>query len=440
MPAPTVAIVGRANVGKSTLFNRLVKRKTSIVNNVPGVTRDRLYGQSDWLGKTFDVIDTGGFDFDHKTEIELQMIEQARIAETEADVVIVVLDLTMGLTLPDREVVQRLRKAGKSFFVAANKADVSKAMDNLYQFNELGVDNVFPISAEHGTGVADLADAVVGLLPEMEEEDDDPNLIRIAVVGKPNAGKSSLINQLLHSKRCIVSETPGATRDAIDTRLEENGQSYLLVDTAGIRRKGRTREVLQKFAVIMALKALDRCDIALLIIDGEEGITDQDAHIAGYAKDKGRGCIIVLNKWDSLKKQGEGLPAYEKQIKQKLKFLDYAPVIALSALTGDGVSKLLPLVQEVHAQYSKSVPTAQLNDCFEQAIAKNPMSSYRGKFIKMFYATQIRSQPPLIKCFVNFPQGIHFSYQRYLANSLRKRFGFEGTPLKLIFSGKKEGR
>lgn len=438
MSLPVVAIVGRANVGKSTLYNKITGKRSAIVNDFAGVTRDRLYGAAEWQGRAFTLIDTGGVDFEGEDDIELQMIEQARIAEDEADVVLVLVDLMSGLVEADREVIRRLRKTGKSMLLVPNKSDCARAMDNLGQFSEMGVETLFPISAEHGKGVAELLDEIAARLPEKEEMEDDPDMIRIAVVGKPNAGKSSLVNKLLGSSRCIVSEIPGATRDAIDTRMEYEGRPFKLVDTAGIRRKGRTQSALQKFSVIMALKALDRCDIALLIVDGVTGITDQDARIAGYAAEKGRGCIIVLNKWDTLKQSGETFDNYVKQIKSKLKFLDYAPVLPLSALTGEGVHKLMPKILEVHEQYSRSVPTSQLNLCFENAVAKNPMSSYRGKFMKMFYATQVRSSPPLIRCFVNHPGGVHFSYRRYLTNSLRKQFGFAGTPVKLIFSGKQE--
>ncbi len=435
---PVVAIVGRANVGKSTLYNKIIGKRSAIVNDFAGVTRDRLYGEAEWQGQLFTLIDTGGFDFEGTDDIELQMVQQARVAEDEADIVLVLVDLMAGLVEADREVIRRLRKTGKSMLLVPNKSDCASAVENLGQFAEMGIETLFPISAEHGLGVAELLDEIAVRLPEVEEVEEDPDLIKIAVVGKPNAGKSSLVNQLLGSSRCIVSEIPGATRDAIDTQMEYEGRPFMLVDTAGIRRKGRTQSALQKFSVIMALKALDRCDIALLIVDGEAGITDQDARIAGYAADKGRGCIIVLNKWDTLKKTGEAFDDYAKQIKSKLKFLDYAPVMPLSALTGEGVHKLIPKVLEVHEQYSRNVPTSQLNICFEKAVAKNPMSSYRGKFLKMFYVTQVRSSPPLIRCFVNYPGGVHFSYRRYLTNSLRKEFGLVGTPVRLIFSGKKE--
>ncbi len=434
---PLVAIIGRANVGKSTLFNRLILKRKSIVNDTPGVTRDRIYEQSDWLGRFFTVVDTGGVDVDGVNEIEDQVVEQALLAQSEADAIIFVADKNMGLTPQDREVVDRIRKSGKPFFLAVNKVDHAKHELELSDFAGVGVDTVYPISAEHGHGVADMLDALVAVFPE-EEEDIPPvdDTVRVAVVGRPNVGKSSLVNRLLDSSRCIVSNIPGTTRDAVDTTLEVDGKSFLLVDTAGIRRKGKTREVLDKFSVIMALKALDRCDIAVIIVDGSEGITDQDATIAGYAFERGRGCILAVNKWDLVKPRGITIKEIEEQIKDKCKFLDFAPILVISALTGYDVDKILPQVESVCEEYRKNISTGRLNDCFERAIERNPISSYRGKFVKMHYTTQIKSRPPTFKCFVNYPDGIHFSYKRYLVNSLRKTFGLAGAPVRLIFSGK----
>jgi GTP-binding protein len=302
----------------------------------------------------------------------------------------------------------------------------------------MGVENIYPISAEHGDGVADLLDDLVSDLPTADVPETSGSTIRVAVVGRPNVGKSSLINKLLRSTRCIVSDIPGTTRDAVDTSLEFNGKNFLLVDTAGIRRKGRTKQVLDKFSVIMALKALDRCDIAVILVDGSEGITDQDATIAGYAYERGRGCVIAVNKWDLTKAREITIEDIERQVKDKFKFLDFAPVMVLSAKTGRGVDKLLPQVELICAEYARSIPTGRLNECLERAVAKNPISSYRGKFVKMFYSVQIKNRPPTFKCFINYPQGIHFSYERYLVNSLREVFGFSGTPVRLVFSGKSE--
>ena len=433
---PLVAIIGRANVGKSTLFNRLILKRKSIVNDTPGVTRDRIYEQSDWLGRFFTVVDTGGVDVDGVNEIEDQVVEQALMAQSEADAIIFVADKNMGLTPQDREVVDRIRKSGKPFFLAVNKVDHAKHELELSDFAGVGVDTVYPISAEHGHGVADMLDALVAVFPEEEDIPPVDDTVRVAVVGRPNVGKSSLVNRLLDSSRCIVSNIPGTTRDAVDTTLEVDGKSFLLVDTAGIRRKGKTREVLDKFSVIMALKALDRCDIAVIIVDGSEGITDQDATIAGYAFERGRGCILAVNKWDLVKPRGITIKEIEEQIKDKCKFLDFAPILVISALTGYDVDKILPQVESVCEEYRKNISTGRLNDCFERAIERNPISSYRGKFVKMHYTTQIKSRPPTFKCFVNYPDGIHFSYKRYLVNSLRKTFGLAGAPVRLIFSGK----
>ena len=433
---PLVAIIGRANVGKSTLFNRLIQKRTAIVNDTPGVTRDRIYGHSDWLGRFFIVVDTGGVDVDGTNEIEHQVVEQALLAQEEADIVIFVADKNVGLTPQDREVVDRIRKSGKPFFFAVNKVDHARHEQELSDFAGVGVDTVYPISAEHGHGIADMLDVLVIALPEMKEKPLPENTIRVAIVGRPNVGKSSLINRLLDSTRCIVSDIPGTTRDAVDTFLEIDEGNFLLVDTAGIKRKGKTAHVLDKFSVIMALKALDRCDIAVILVDGLEGMTDQDATIAGYAYERGRGCIVAINKWDLAQPRGITKVEIEQQIKEKYKFLDFAPIVALSALTGYGVDKLLPQVGLVCEEYRKNIPTGRLNDCFDQAIEKNPISSYRGKFVKIHYATQIKNRPPTFKCFVNYPEGIHFSYKRYLINSLRKTFGFSGTPVRLIFSKK----
>jgi len=435
---PLVAIIGRANVGKSTLFNRLIQKRKSIVNNTPGVTRDRIYGQSGWLGHSFVVVDTGGVDVDGVNDIENQIVDQALLAQNEADILIFVADKNLGLTPEDRKVVDRLRKSGKPFFFIVNKVDEAKHEKELSDFSSIGIENIYPVSAEHGYGVADMLDDLVAELPEVEDLLLPENTLRIAIVGRPNVGKSSLVNRLLASSRCIVSDIPGTTRDAVDTILKERGKNFLLIDTAGIKRKGRTREVLDKFSAIMALKALDRCDIAVILVDISVGITDQDATIAGYAFERGRGCLFVVNKWDLAPSLDVTKDSIEEQIREKCKFLDFAPVIVLSALSGHGVEFLLPQVELVYEEYKKKISTGKLNDCIEKAIERNPIPSYRGKFVKVQYTTQIKSCPPTLRCFVNYPEAIHFSYKRYLANSLRKSFGLSGTPVKLLFSGKKK--
>ena len=438
MSSPIIAIVGRANVGKSTLFNKLTQSRSAIVNDTPGVTRDRIYGSADMGNRSALIVDTGGIDVDQNNPIELQVVEQGRWARDEADCVIIVADNQEGLTPYDREMVDEIRKSGKPYVLAVNKVDSPSHHHILPEFNKLGVQYLLPVSAEHGHGLYELIETVSRLLPEYVEPEVDSNAIRVAVIGKPNVGKSSLINKLLNSERCIVSNIPGTTRDSIDTFLQANGQDFVLVDTAGIRRKGKTKQVLDKFSVIMALRALDRCDVAILLLDGVEMVTDQDATIAGYALDRGKGCVIIGNKWDLTREKDITFEAFEDNVRYRLKFMEFAPILTVSAKSGMRVDKILPQAEKVFEEYSRRISTGPLNDCFEKAIQRNPMSSYRGKFLKMFYATQIKSKPPTFKCFLNFPEAIHFSYKRYLVNSIRKTFGLIGTPVRLILSGKKE--
>ena len=438
MSSPIIAIVGRANVGKSTLFNKLTQSRSAIVNDTPGVTRDRIYGSADMGNRSALIVDTGGVDVDQNNPIELQVVEQGRWARDEADCVIIVADNQEGLTPYDREMVDEIRKSGKPYVLAVNKVDSPSHHHILPEFNKLGVQYLLPVSAEHGHGLYELIETVSRLLPEYVEPEVDSNAIRVAVIGKPNVGKSSLINKLLNSERCIVSNIPGTTRDSIDTLLQANGQDFVLVDTAGIRRKGKTKQVLDKFSVIMALRALDRCDVAILLLDGVEMVTDQDATIAGYALDRGKGCVIIGNKWDLTREKEITFEAFEDNVRYRLKFMEFAPILTVSAKSGMRVDKILPQAEKVFEEYSRRISTGPLNDCFEKAIQRNPMSSYRGKFLKMFYATQIKSKPPTFKCFLNFPEAIHFSYKRYLVNSIRKTFGLIGTPVRLILSGKKE--
>ena len=438
MSSPIIAIVGRANVGKSTLFNKLTQSRSAIVNDTPGVTRDRIYGSADMGNRSALIVDTGGVDVDQNNPIELQVVEQGRWARDEADCVIIVANNQEGLTPYDREMVDEIRKSGKPYVLAVNKVDSPSHHHILPEFNKLGVQYLLPVSAEHGHGLYELIETVSRLLPEYVEPEVDSNAIRVAVIGKPNVGKSSLINKLLNSERCIVSNIPGTTRDSIDTFLQANGQDFVLVDTAGIRRKGKTKQVLDKFSVIMALRALDRCDVAILLLDGVEMVTDQDATIAGYALDRGKGCVIIGNKWDLTREKEITFETFEDNVRYRLKFMEFAPILTVSAKSGMRVDKILPQAEKVFEEYSRRISTGPLNDCFEKAIQRNPMSSYRGKFLKMFYATQIKSKPPTFKCFLNFPEAIHFSYKRYLVNSIRKTFGLIGTPVRLILSGKKE--
>jgi GTP-binding protein len=351
MTTPIIAIVGRANVGKSTLFNKLTQSRSAIVNDTPGVTRDRMYGAAELGNRPVLIVDTGGVDVDSTNKIELQVVEQAMWAREEADCVIVVVDNQTGLTGADREVISQVRKSGKPFFLAVNKVDSPSHHFILPEFSKLGVENILPVSAEHGNGLYELMESVSASLPDIDPESDfEGDSIRVAVIGKPNVGKSSLINKLLNSERCIVSDIPGTTRDAIDTLFEWNGHRFILIDTAGIRRKGKTVQVLDKFSVIMALKALDRCDVAVLVLDAIEPVTDQDATIAGYALDRGKACLILGNKWDLSREKEILFEEFEERVQQKLKFLEFAPVLTVSAKSGLRVDKILPQVQQVYEE------------------------------------------------------------------------------------------
>ncbi|MCF8720321.1 ribosome biogenesis GTPase Der [Nitrospina gracilis] len=437
---PHIAIVGRANVGKSTLFNRITRSRSAIVHDMPGVTRDRMYGQAEWDGKPFMVIDTGGIDLAGGNTIELQVREQGELAIRESDVIVFVVDGQQGILPQDREVIELLRRSGKPLILAVNKIDDPVHEVRISDFYELGVKFTIPISAEHNIGISGLMDIVAEELARVPVEPDielpENGAIRVAIVGKPNAGKSSIINRLLNSDRCIVSEIPGTTRDTVDLPLEYEGHPFILMDTAGIRRKGKTTKVVEKFSVIMALKALERCDVAVLVIDGAEGVSEQDATIAGYAFERGRGLLLAINKWDLVQEKGLVKEEVEARVRLKLKFVDFAPMIKVSAKSGFGFPKFFEEVRSVFGEFSRKIPTGRLNDCIQKAIQRNPMSSYKGKFLKLYYATQVRSGPPTFECFVNYPQGVHFSYQRYLVNSLRKAFGFSGTPVRMIFSSR----
>ena len=438
MSIPQVAIIGRANVGKSTLFNKIIKKRSAIVNDTPGVTRDRMFSRAEWFGKPFMVIDTGGIDLAADNEIELQVKLQADIAISDADFILFVGDGQQGLTPQDQEVIAKVRVSGKPLFVLVNKVDDPSHETMTHDFFKMGVANTFALSAEHGIGIESMLEELVKNFAEAEEQPAEmPEGIRVAVIGKPNAGKSSLINKLLKSDRCIVSEIPGTTRDAVDTSIEFEGKEFVLMDTAGIRRKGKTTHLLEKYSVIMALKVLERCDITVLVLDGVTGVSEQDATIAGYAFERGRGCILAVNKCDLLEREKGVHEAIEEKVKDKLRFLDFAPVLFVSAKTGYGLKHFFPEIERVYSEYSKRVPTSKLNECFTRAIEKNPFSSFRGKFVKLFYSTQVKSCPPTFQCFVNYPEGIHFSYRRYLANSLRKTFGFSGTPVHLKFTSRR---
>ena len=437
---PIVAIVGRPNVGKSTLFNRITHTKDALVDNIPGVTRDRHYGDARWNDVEFTLVDTGGFTEgdDFAAEIRFQVHQ----AIADADVIILLLDGKEGISPFDREMVDILRTVDKPVFYAVNKIDGAEQEGSLADFYQLGLETLYPLSAEHRYGVTDLLDDVVdGRVGFVAGpfEDDTRQVIRLAVVGRPNVGKSSLINRILGEQRLLVSDIPGTTRDAIDSLWEMNGKSYLLVDTAGIRRKGKVHRKLEKFSIIKALRSLDRCDVALIIIDAAEGVTDQDISIAGYAFERGCGCILLLNKWDLVEKDSKTVKVYYERLREQAKFLNFAPAMTISALTGLRVRKILTQVDEIYEQYARRISTGQLNRFLERAIEKNEPSLHRGKRIKFYYAAQISTKPPTIVCFVNYPQAVHFSYKRYLINQLREETGLGKTPIRIIFR-QREGR
>lgn len=429
---PVVALVGRPNVGKSTLFNRIVRKREALVDDMPGVTRDRHYCNAVWEDKEFTLVDTGGFvqgDLDRFAgEIRFQ-VEQAI---DEADVVVLVLDGKNGVSPYDRDLIEILRTTDRTVFYLVNKIDSEFLEENLFEFFSLGIENPYPVSGEHGYGVPDFLDDMVKSFPDMLEDEED-EAIKIAVVGRPNVGKSSLINKLLGEKRLVVSDVAGTTRDSIDTLCHRGNKDYLLIDTAGIRRKGKVDEKIEKFSIIKSLKSLERCDVALILIDAAEGVTDQDITIAGYAEDRGCGCIFILNKWDLVDGSAKNTKAFYERLYMEAKFLHFAPVMTISALTGLRVGKIFKLVEDVYEQYQSRVTTGELNKILGSATERTPPSLHKGKRLKFYYATQVEVKPPTVVCFVNYPEAVHFSYKRYLINQIRDNTGLDKTPLKLEF-------
>jgi GTP-binding protein len=429
---PIVAIVGRPNTGKSTLFNRMTRSRKALVDDFPGVTRDRNYGEVQWDETSFTVVDTGGFSGFESEELGALVTYQVMQAIDEADAIVMLLDGREGVNPVDRDLVQRLRQSGKPVFYTVNKIDGPKHELLLSEFAVLGVEPLHPVSAEHGYGVHDLMDALTAILPRTAPEASS-NRIRLAVIGRPNVGKSSLINRLVGDERLVVSEIPGTTRDAIDTICTVNNKEYLLIDMAGIRRKARVQEKLEKFSIIKALRGLDRCDIALVMMDASEGVTDQDANIAGYALERGRGCIVLLNKWDLVEKDSTTAKRYVDGVRERLKFLKFAPVLTVSALTGQRVFKIFDWVESVYKQFTTRVTTGRLNRTLKAIVHQHQPPSYRGRRIKFYYATQAVWAPPTFICFVNYPEGVHPSYERYMINELREALGLNWTPMRLIF-------
>jgi GTP-binding protein len=430
---PMVAIVGRPNVGKSTLFNRLTRSRDALVDDLPGVTRDRIHGNVSWNGTEFTLVDTGGFAAGEEFSEEIRF--QVRQAVEEADLVLLMFDGRSGLSPYDRDILDLLRGARKPWIAVVNKIDASEQEVQLAEFYRLGIEDPLPVSAEHRYGVNDLLDRIRAALPPpagAAAAGEEPEAVALAVIGRPNVGKSSLINRILGQERLVVSDKPGTTRDAVDVLCTRRGRTYRLIDTAGIRRKGRVSEKLEKFSVIKALRSLERCDVALLVLDAEEGVTEQDVTVAGYAVERGCGCVVVLNKWDLADRLGIQKKDRVAQLRDQAKFLPFAPVAAASALNGRGVERIFGHVDEVYAQYTRRIPTAQLNRMLEAALARTPPPLARGRPVKFYYATQAGVKPPTIVAFVNHPDAVHFSYRRYLLNQFREQAALDRTPIRLI--------
>lgn len=438
---PLIAIIGRPNVGKSTLFNRLSEKNKAIVVDEPGATRDRNYAHATWYGKDYTLIDTGGFEPASVETMLTQMREQACLAIDEADIIIFLMDGREGLTPGDREITDILRGIEKPVFFVVNKIDGPKQEAQAYEFYEVGTENVYSISAQHGLGIHELMDDVaLHITSPAEEIPLEERPIRISVIGKPNVGKSSLVNKILGYERTIVNPIPGTTRDAIDTLFDLNGKKYLLVDTAGIRRKSRVSHVLEKYSIVQALKAINRCDIALLVIDAGEGMTEQDAKIAGLTVERSVACIIVVNKWDTIDKDNSTVGDYVRNIRETTKFMDYAPIIFVSALTGQRVTKIFDVIETVLIQYTKRVSTAEINRLVREVLASNPPARHQNRANTFSYVTQVSSAPPTFVFFVREPRAVHFSYRRFLTNRLREAFGFDHSPIKVIFRKKSRSK
>jgi GTP-binding protein len=440
MGKPIVAIVGRPNVGKSTLFNIFANSRISIVEDTPGVTRDRLYADTEWLDNEFMMVDTGGIEIMNTDKIAVSIRQQAQIAIAEADVILFVCDARAGITHEDAEVAKMLRQSKKPIVLAINKADSPKQEMEIFEFYNLGIGEPIPVSAANHLGLGDLLDAVVEKFPETSAygEDGNEDEIKVALIGRPNVGKSSIFNTLVGEERSIVSDVAGTTRDAIDTPVIREGQKFLFIDTAGMRRKARIDEPIEKYSIIRSLRAVDRSDVVLMVIDAIDGITEQDKKIAGYAHEAGKGIVLVVNKWDLYDKDNTSTLRYTENLRRELVFMQYAPVVFVSAMTKQRIHRLPEVIHYVAEQNAMRISTSVLNQVVEDAIAINPPPTEKGQRLKILYATQVKIKPPTFVIFVNEPEIMHFSYQRYLENKLRKAFGFEGTPLQMIIRGKNE--
>jgi len=451
---PIVALVGRPNVGKSTFFNRLVGQRKAIVEDLAGTTRDRLYGDADWGGRDFVVVDTGGLELnpgspspDEKTGYQVgvssrlflkEIRAQVEIAMAEAEVIVFLVDAEAGITSADEDIAGLLRRTDRPVLVAVNKADNKKRREEAVDFYALGLGEPIPISALHGTGTGDVLDAVVESLPPGDEEEEDDEAVKIAILGRPNVGKSSLLNKLLGEERVIVSDVPGTTRDAIDTRIEYEGQELVLIDTAGIRRRGKMKPGVEKHSFLRAIKAVNRADVCLLLIDAGELVTAQDAHIASYILEESKSAVVIVNKWDTIEKSTYTMNRYTEKIRAELKFLDYVPVLFISAKTGQRVDKVLPMALRVHSECLRRIPTSEINRLLREAVAEHPPKGSHRHRLKFFYGTQAGINPPTFVFFVNDASLVHFTYKRYLENRLRERYEFLGTPLRLVFRNRSD--
>jgi GTP-binding protein len=433
-----VALVGRPNVGKSTLFNRLIGEYRAVVHDQPGTTRDRLYGSVEWRGRTFALVDTGGIGLETgQGDLLADVRAQAEEAMREADVIVLVVDAAIGLTAADEAMAEHLRRSSKPLILAANKTESVKRQYDATEFYALGMGDPLPISALHGDGTGDLLDAIVEWFPKTRDEEEERPAVSMAIVGRPNVGKSSLLNTLVGSRRSIVRDEAGTTRDAIDTEIQREGQRILLIDTAGIRRRGRVAPGVEKFSVLRAVRAIERADVAVLLIDATEGVLAQDTHVAGFVDEAARGLIIAVNKWDLVEKRPKTQQEYTATIRRELKFADWAPVLFISAKTGQRVTRLIDKALEVQQQRTRRVPTPQLNDLIRRAVQNHPLSE-RGRTLKIYYTAQTDVSPPTFTCFCNDPKLVHFSYVRYLDNTLRNAYEFEGTPIRIHFRGRAE--
>lgn len=429
MAKPIVAVVGRPNVGKSTFFNKIAGKRISIVEDKPGVTRDRIYADAEWLNNNFTLIDTGGIEPDSKDIIISQMKQQAQVAIDTAHVIVFMVDGRDGITTADEEIANMLRRSKKPIVLVVNKVDTNKLPDTYYDFYTLGVGEPIPISSVNGLNLGDLLDEIIAKFPEDADTDYDEDVIKVAVIGKPNVGKSSIINTILGEDRVIVSDIAGTTRDAIDTPFQINDDKYVFIDTAGIRRKSKVNENIEKYSVLRSLTAIERSDVCLIMIDAQEGVTEQDKRIAGYAHEAGRAAIIVVNKWDLIEKDNHTYNEYEKEIRNELAYMKYAPMIFISAKTKQRVSKLLDMIKYVSNQHAMRISTGALNDLLSEAILLNQPPSDKGKRLKIYYGTQVAVKPPRFVLFVNDVELAHFSYIRYLENQIRQNYNFEGTPI-----------